>query len=97
MALLKKDSKIPQNAPKELLMKLHSDFLFKYSDNKEDYEYVMSEFLRINGIYWSLTAMDLLHDRDRLNEDEVRFHEDGYLHFELPFFSIYASRMIKVT
>ena len=83
MALLKKDSKIPQNAPKELLMKLHSDFLFKYSDNKEDYEYVMSEFLRINGIYWSLTAMDLLHDRDRLNEDEVR-----WLNLELTFLCI---------
>ena len=67
----RKDCKIPSNAPKELLLPQHSDFIKKYGDEKEEYDYVMSEFLRINGIYWCLTAMDLMKSRDLLDRDEI--------------------------
>ena len=31
----------------------------------------MTEFLRISGIYWGLTAMDLMGQLHRMNKDEV--------------------------
>ena len=67
----RKDCKIPSNAPKDFLLTQHSDFIKKYGDEKEEYDYVMSEFLRINGVYWSLTAMDLMKHRDRLDKEEI--------------------------
>lgn len=43
-----------------------------FRSDKSDYEYVVSEFLRINGVYWSLTAMHVMGEEDRLDRDEVR-------------------------
>ena len=71
MAVVNKDAVIPKDAPKTLLTPKHSDFILKYGQDKDDYEYVMSEFLRMNGIYWGLTAMDLMHHCDKMNKDEV--------------------------
>ncbi len=31
----------------------------------------MTEFLRVSGIYWGLTAMDLIGQLHRMNKDEV--------------------------
>ena len=70
-SVMRKDVKIPDNAPTEFLLQQHSDFIKKYGDEKEEYDYVMSEFLRINGVYWSLTAMDLMKHRDRLDKAEI--------------------------
>ena len=70
-ALEKKDAKIPEDAPKELLMDKHIDFLKKYGEDKNDYEYVMSEFLRINGVYWALTAMEIMDKSDDLDKEDV--------------------------
>ena len=36
-----------------------------------EYEFVMSEFLRINGIYWGLTAMDLMRGMDKMERSQV--------------------------
>ena len=72
MAVITKDAKIPDDAPKDILLGQHAEFLAKYSDDKDDYEYVMSEFLRINGVYWSLTAMDLIGNIEKLDREEVR-------------------------
>ncbi len=34
-------------------------------------EYVTTEFLRMSGIYWGLTAMDLMGQLHRMGRDEV--------------------------
>lgn len=34
-------------------------------------EYCMTEYLRISGIYWGLTVMDLMHSLERMNKQEV--------------------------
>ena len=34
-------------------------------------EYCMTEYLRMSGIYWGLTAMDLMHSLERMNKQEV--------------------------
>jgi geranylgeranyl transferase type-2 subunit beta len=34
-------------------------------------EYVLTEYLRMNGMYWGLTAMDLMGALDRMDSEEV--------------------------
>jgi prenyltransferase beta subunit len=60
MAVDRKDVKLPAGAPTQLLTTSHADFIAKYGSDPDDYEYAMSEFLRMNGIYWGVTAMDLM-------------------------------------
>ena len=31
----------------------------------------MTEYLRLSGMYWGLTVMDLMHNLDQMNKDEV--------------------------
>ena len=65
MAVVVKDVKnFPQDAPTELLFDKNKDFIEKYGKKDEEtyYEFVMAEFLRINGVYWSKTALYLLGD-----------------------------------
>ena len=31
----------------------------------------MTEYLRMSGMYWGLTVMDLMHALDKMNKDEV--------------------------
>ncbi|XP_050389231.2 geranylgeranyl transferase type-2 subunit beta [Patella vulgata] len=71
MASQMKDVEIPEKALKELLLSKHADYISAYGTKKDDYEYVMTEFLRMNGIYWGLTAMDLMNQLDRMNKEEV--------------------------
>jgi geranylgeranyl transferase type-2 subunit beta len=60
MAVDRKDVKLPAAGPTQLLTASHADFIAKYGSDPDDYEYAMSEFLRMNGIYWGVTAMDLM-------------------------------------
>ena len=41
------------------------DSLSRYGQDPDDFEYAMSEFLRMNGMYWGVACMDLI---DRLHE-----------------------------
>lgn len=34
-------------------------------------EYCMTEYLRMSGIYWGLTVMDLMNSLDKMDKDEV--------------------------
>ena len=34
-------------------------------------DYIMTEYLRMSGIYWGLTVMDLMHSLDKMNKEEV--------------------------
>ena len=56
----KKDVILPAGGPTELLAASHADFIAKYGSDPDDSEYAMSEFLRMNGVYWGATAMDLM-------------------------------------
>ena len=62
---------IPEDAPTELLFEKHIDFLVGYGKGDTHYEFVMAEFLRINGVYWSYTALQLMHAESKLNKEEV--------------------------
>ncbi|OBS77987.1 hypothetical protein A6R68_19622 [Neotoma lepida] len=66
-----KDVTIKSDAPDTLLLDKHADYIASYGSKKDDYEYCMSEYLRMSGIYWGLTVMDLMGQLDRMNREEV--------------------------
>ncbi|XP_063991131.1 geranylgeranyl transferase type-2 subunit beta [Diachasmimorpha longicaudata] len=70
MALLMKDVQLPGVIPK-LLLEKHSNYLVSYGTNKDDYMYCMTEYLRMSGMYWGLTALDLMGQLDHTNKDEI--------------------------
>jgi len=71
MALVKLDSAIPKDAPTTLLLELHKKFISKYGDDPDEYEYAMSEFLRMNGLYWGISVMDLMNSLDMMDRDKI--------------------------
>lgn len=66
-----KDIVIPDNAPKTLLLQKHVDYIAAYGGKKDEYEYSITEYLRMSGIYWGLTVMDLMGHLDKMNKNEV--------------------------
>uniref|UniRef100_A0A915C8M2 Geranylgeranyl transferase type-2 subunit beta n=1 Tax=Parascaris univalens TaxID=6257 RepID=A0A915C8M2_PARUN len=58
--LARNDVDIPKAAPRELLLDLHTRFISNYEKNKDSYEYITAEYLRMSGIYWCLNAMDIM-------------------------------------
>lgn len=66
-----KDTKIPDNALTTLLLEKHGEYIKAYEIKKEDYNYVMTEYLRMSGIYWGLTAMSLMNKLECMNQTEV--------------------------
>ncbi|XP_076195994.1 geranylgeranyl transferase type-2 subunit beta isoform X3 [Aptenodytes patagonicus] len=66
-----KDVTIKPDAPSTLLSEKHADYIASYGTKKDDYEYCMSEYLRMSGVYWGLTAMDLMGQLHRMNKEEI--------------------------
>ncbi|NWZ12934.1 PGTB2 transferase, partial [Agelaius phoeniceus] len=66
-----KDVIIKPDAPSTLLSEKHADYIASYGTKKDDYEYCMSEYLRMSGVYWGLTAMDLMGQLHRMNKEEI--------------------------
>lgn len=66
-----KDIKLPSDSPKSLLIEKHVDFIRKYGSSEDDYEYGMTDYLRMSGMYWGLTALDLVNKLDSLPQNEV--------------------------
>ncbi|PZC86201.1 geranylgeranyl transferase type-2 subunit beta [Helicoverpa armigera] len=74
MAFTTKDVNLKPDRPKTLLLKKHADYLATYGSSHDDYEYCMTEYLRMSGVYWSLTAMELIGASDRMpKEDIIKF------------------------
>uniref|UniRef100_A0A8C7ZHT6 Geranylgeranyl transferase type II subunit beta n=1 Tax=Oryzias sinensis TaxID=183150 RepID=A0A8C7ZHT6_9TELE len=59
------------DAPSALLLDKHADYIAAYGSKKDDYEYTLSEYLRMSGIYWGLTVMDLMGQLHRMNLQEI--------------------------
>ena len=64
------DIKYAPDMPTAFLPSKHVTYIAEY-DTKCQNEYEMTEYLRLSGIYWSLTALDLLKARDRLDEGSI--------------------------
>ena len=65
-----KDVILSKDAHTEQFLPKHHEFLLSYAKNQNSYEYVMSEWLRASGVYWCLTALQLLHNQE-INEDAL--------------------------
>ncbi|CAF0704860.1 unnamed protein product [Brachionus calyciflorus] len=72
-----------QSNQKELLIQKHVDFIVNYGKTHDQYEYEMSDYLRMSGLYWSVTFLDLVKSLDKLNKSEIvdylkrNQHENG--------------------
>ncbi|GMR31975.1 hypothetical protein PMAYCL1PPCAC_02170, partial [Pristionchus mayeri] len=58
--IARKDVDVKESAPSTLLKDLHATFIREFEADKNGYEYTMSEYLRVSGIFWCVSAMDLL-------------------------------------
>ena len=62
--MLTRDVELDKNSPTEFFLQKHAQFLSHYVSNKElNYEQLMVEYLKISGIYWTSTALQLI-DRE---------------------------------
>uniref|UniRef100_A0A146LK17 Geranylgeranyl transferase type-2 subunit beta n=1 Tax=Lygus hesperus TaxID=30085 RepID=A0A146LK17_LYGHE len=57
MANLVKDVVISEQTPKDLLLDKHIEYLLKYGTDTNDFEFCMTEYLRMSGMYWMLTTL----------------------------------------
>uniref|UniRef100_A0A6I8NJ25 Geranylgeranyl transferase type II subunit beta n=1 Tax=Ornithorhynchus anatinus TaxID=9258 RepID=A0A6I8NJ25_ORNAN len=71
MGTPQKDVIIKSDAPNTLFLEKHADYIVSYGSKKDDYEYCMSEYLRMSGVYWGLTVMDLMGQLHRMNKEEI--------------------------
>ena len=55
----------------ELLIPLHVKYIQTLNERQDELEYWLTEHLRLNGIYWGLTALDLMNHIDALPRQEV--------------------------
>uniref|UniRef100_A0A060T982 Geranylgeranyl transferase type-2 subunit beta n=1 Tax=Blastobotrys adeninivorans TaxID=409370 RepID=A0A060T982_BLAAD len=55
----------------EFLREKHIQYIKSLDTRKDELEYWFSEHLRISGLYWGLTALDLMDAVDTLPRDEV--------------------------
>jgi geranylgeranyl transferase type-2 subunit beta len=49
----------------------HTRFISNLGKDKETFEYCVTEHLRMSGVYWGLTAMDLMGRRHEMPCDEI--------------------------
>nr|XP_060141760.1 geranylgeranyl transferase type-2 subunit beta-like [Globicephala melas] len=68
MGTPQKDVIIKSDAPDTLLVEKHADYIASCGSEKDDYEYCVSEYLRMSGIY---TVMDLTGQLPRMNREEI--------------------------
>ena len=54
----------------ELDCERHAKFLLKMATDR-GFEWTMSEYLRMSGIYWSLTALHIIGEHDKLPRAEL--------------------------
>ena len=72
MGVAPKDAVIPEKALTSLIIDKHIDFIAKYEINEATkYDYSMSESLRMSGIYWAQTALDIMNASQRMEKIKV--------------------------
>ncbi|CAG9767529.1 unnamed protein product [Ceutorhynchus assimilis] len=71
MATLKKDIQLPENLVKKILFKKHIDFINEYGKDENNFEYGMTDYLRVSGMYWGLTALELMKAQPVQSKDHI--------------------------
>uniref|UniRef100_A0A023FAL4 Geranylgeranyl transferase type-2 subunit beta n=2 Tax=Triatoma infestans TaxID=30076 RepID=A0A023FAL4_TRIIF len=68
MANLLKDVTLAKDRPKSLLTEKHLKFILSYGSNDDEYDYCTTEYLRMSGMYWVLTALGLMGKVEEVNK-----------------------------
>ena len=56
----------------ELNKELHVKFIENLDNKKEDFEYWLAEHLKVSGVYWAVTSLQILNSKDNsAKEDDV--------------------------
>jgi len=55
----------------QLATEAHVKYIQSLDTRKDDYEYWLTEHLRLNGVYWGLTALHILGHPEALPRDET--------------------------
>lgn len=71
MALLLKDIKLGDNIVKKVLFEKHIDFINDYGQDENNYDYGMTDYLRVSGMYWGLTALELMNSEPVQGKDKI--------------------------
>ncbi|KAG8193380.1 hypothetical protein JTE90_012182 [Oedothorax gibbosus] len=71
MAAPIKDVELTDKLPTKLFLDKHCEYISSYGKKKDDYEYCITEYLRLSGMYWGLTALDLIGQVDKLDKESV--------------------------
>lgn len=83
MATLIKDVTLQENIPTNILFEKHIDFIKEYGQKESSFEYGMTDYLRVSGMYWGLTALELMNASPPHSIEEVRFFVVHEFYFEL--------------
>uniref|UniRef100_A0A1A9UY94 Geranylgeranyl transferase type-2 subunit beta n=1 Tax=Glossina austeni TaxID=7395 RepID=A0A1A9UY94_GLOAU len=49
----------------------HVEYIENHGKDQNDYEFCMTEFLRMSGIYWGITALDIMNQLERLDRSSI--------------------------
>jgi len=69
--IARRDVDIPKSSPTELLLEKHQNFMVKFEQDRTSFEYVMTEYLRMSGVYWLIGGMDIIGEVGRANADLI--------------------------
>jgi len=62
---------MPDSAPSTLAVDLHVKYIQSLDTKRNELAYHLTEHLRMNGIYWGLTALALMGHQDALDRQEM--------------------------
>lgn len=60
-----------EDEKKVLIFDKHVEYISNQGNDKNDYEYCMTEFLRMSGIYWGVTALDIMNKLDKIDKTSI--------------------------
>lgn len=67
--MLTKDVEINSDAPSTIMLDKHAKYLVDYAQDEQNFEKLLAEYLKMSGIYWSFTAMDLMGKLDSIGKN----------------------------
>lgn len=60
-----------ENSPTTLYLEKHAEFIKEYGKKENSFEYGITDYLRVSGMYWGLTALELMNTLPTRSKNEV--------------------------
>lgn len=65
------DITLQENTPTTLYQEKHTEFIKEYGKKENSFEYGITDYLRVSGMYWGLTALELMNTLPSQSKNEV--------------------------